>query len=65
MKIRQACQCKDEIVCIQFIYNNQGLVAELKEIGHKSKMEVGEYILPRVEVTEECFFKIINNPKLK
>lgn len=65
MKIRQAYQCKDEIVCVQFIYDKQGLIVELKEIQHKSKMEVGEYALPRVEVTEDCLFKIINNPKLR
>jgi hypothetical protein len=65
LKIRQTYQCKEDVVCIQFIYNKQGLIAELKEIEPKSNMEVGEFILPRVEVTDDCFFKIINNPKLK
>ena len=65
MKIRQTYFCKDDVVCIQFTYNNQGLVVELRDIETKLPVEVGEYILPKVEVTDEFFMKIINNKRLK
>jgi hypothetical protein len=65
MKIRQSYQCRDDVIAIEFNFAPNGLITELKEIDPKSPMEKGEYILPRVEVTDDCFFKIINNKKLK
>lgn len=64
MKVRQTYLCKNDVICIQFLYDSQGRVIELKEIDPKSPMESGEYIIPKVEVTDMCFSKIINNPRL-
>lgn len=62
MKVRQTYYSGEDLVCIRYTYNKAGLIAEVKEIDRNSDLLKGEVTLPRVEVTGDFFFKIINSP---
>ncbi|MCY8126207.1 hypothetical protein MOC47_08560 [Bacillus spizizenii] len=65
MKIRQRYECGADKIAIQYSIDEKGMIASIKEVSWDSRTELGEYLLPRIEVTDNCFNKIINNPKLR
>lgn len=64
MKIRQRYECGDDKIAIQYFIDEKGMITSFREVAWDSRTEPGEFILPRIEVTDNCFGKIINNPKL-
>ncbi|MCY8934404.1 hypothetical protein QFZ25_001805 [Bacillus atrophaeus] len=64
MRIRQRYECGADKIAIQYSINEKGIITGLKEVDWDSSTEEGELLLPRVEVTDNCFVKLINHPKL-
>ncbi|AWD87971.1 MULTISPECIES: hypothetical protein [Bacillus] len=64
MKIRQRYECGADKIAIQYSIDEKGMITSLKEVNWDSSTEAGELLLPRIEVTDNCFNKIINNPKM-
>ncbi|MCA1214759.1 hypothetical protein LC728_10220 [Bacillus amyloliquefaciens] len=64
MKIRQRYECGADKIAIQYSIDEKGMITSFKEVSWDSSTEAGEILLPRIEVTDSCFTKIINNPKL-
>ncbi len=64
MKIRQRYECGADKIAIQYSIDEKGMITRFKEVSWDLSTEAGELVLPRIEVTDNCFNKIINNPKM-
>ncbi|MFI8649426.1 hypothetical protein ACIGJL_06295 [Bacillus velezensis] len=64
MKIRQRYECGADKIAIQYSIDEKGMITSFKEVSWDSSTEADEILLPKIEVTDNCFNKIINNPKI-
>lgn len=65
VKVRQIYECGKDSIVVQYSFDHYGLILEMKEIGRHFNLEENEVMMPRIEVTDEFFRKIINNRRLK
>ena len=65
LKIRQVYTCGNDALAVRFIYDSNDRISECVEVAGELEFDLDEIAVPNVEVTNEFFTKVINNPRLK